>query len=201
LIIGANGTFLSVVASPYGVAQLLTVGGDNDECYVSYNNNLAGLIKADASKNWWFEARVKINQITLAQAVFVGLAEEAGVAADFIVDDNMTLKVVDYIGFEVFEAADAAADWQTATCLNGGARAVVQAAAAVASAGYVKLGMKCVSGTVTFYVDGVALADTIASGAANFPLDQVMCPTFATKCGQGTVNSMDIDWWYAAQLR
>ncbi len=201
LITGANGTFLSATASPYGVGQLVATGADNDECYVSYNNNLAGLIKADATKNWWFEARVKVSQITLAQGVFVGFAEEAGVSTDFMTDDTMALKVIDYLGFQIISATDIAAIWQTVHALNGGAHAVVSATAGTAAVEYVKLGMKSVLGTVTFYINGVALDDTVLSSATNYPLDQVMCPTFATKVGQGTAGALDVDWWYAAQLR
>jgi len=200
-IAGANGTFLSVTGTPYGVARLLAPGTDNDECYVTYNNALAGLIKADATKNWWFEARVKVSQISTAQGVFVGLAEEAGVGVDFMTDNTMALKVVDSIGFQILAATDIAAIWQTQMALNGGARAAISATAGTASVAYVKLGMKSVLGTVTFYINGVALADTTTSATANFPLDQVMCPCFATKCGSAAANSLDVDWWHAAQLR
>lgn len=201
LVIGANGTFLPLAAQQYGVARLLATGADNDECNVSYNDNLAGMIKANATDNWWFEARVKVSQITLGQGVFVGLAEEAGVGADFMTDDTMALKVIDNLGFQIIAATDIAAIWQTQMTLNGGARAAISATAGTAAVAYVKLGMKSVLGVVTFYIDGVALDDTVASTATNYPLDQIMCPTFATKCGQGTANSLDVDWWYAAQLR
>lgn len=201
LIIGTNGTFASVAGQQYGVARATAAGTDNDEAFVSYNDNVAGLIKANATNDWWFETRVKVSQITLAQGVFVGLAEESGVGADFMTDDTMALKVVDFLGFQILSATNIAAIWQTAHALNGGARAAVSATAGTATVAFVKLGMKSVSGTVTFYINGVALSDTVATTATNFPLDQVMCPTWGTKCGQGTANTLDIDWWYAAQLR
>lgn len=207
LITGANGTFLAVPNVQHGQAILTATGADNDECFVTTNNNVAGLIKADASKKWWFEARVKVSQITLAQGVFVGLAEETGVGADFMTDNTMAMKVLDSIGFQIVAATNIAAIWQTMHQLTGGARAAVQAAAATASTNFVKLGMKSTPNaagtvaTVRFYVDGVALADTVLSSATNFPLDQVMQVTFATKCGQATANTLTLDWWKAAQLR
>lgn len=207
LITGANGTFGAVAAAQYSQAILTATGADNDECYVTTNNNLAGLIKADASKKWWFEARAKVSQITLAQGVFVGLAEETGVAADFMTDNTMAMKVIDSIGFQILAATDIAAIWQTAHQLNGGARAAVSATASTATTNFVKLGMKSVPNaagtvaTVYFYVDGARLADSVLSSATNFPLDQVMQVTFATKCGQGTANTLTLDWWRAAQLR
>ncbi len=200
-IAGANGTFLSLTATPYGVARLNAPGTDNDECFVSYNNNLAGLIKADATKDWWFEARVKPSQITLAQGVFVGLAEEAAVSTDFMTDNTMALKVLDWIGFQIISATDIAAVWQTVMALNGGARVAVDSTAGTPAVAWTKLGMKSVSGRVYFYINGAKLDTSVLNTATNFPLNQVMLPTFATKCGQATQNILDIDWWYAAQLR
>lgn len=198
---GTNGTFAAVAAQMQGVARISAPGTDNDEAYLAYNNDAAGLIKADATHNWWFEARVKLSQIASEQGVFVGLAEETGVGADFMTDHTMALKVVDSIGFQIVHATAAAAVWQSIIQLTGGARAAVNATLASGSTDWVKLGMKSVSGTVTFYVDGAANATTVLSSATNFPLDQVMEPTFATKTGKGAANSLDIDWWYAAQLR
>ena len=77
-IVGANGTFVPLAGEQYGAAEAVAAGTDNDECYVSSNNNLAGLIKANATDDWVFEARLKINQIATAQGVFVGLSEETG---------------------------------------------------------------------------------------------------------------------------
>lgn len=200
-LVGANGTFAAVAGQAQGVARILATGADNDEAYISSNNDKAGIIKADATKNWWFEARVKLSQITAEQGVFVGLAEETGVGADFMTDDTMAMKVLDSIGFQIVHAAAAAAQWQSMMQLSGGARAAVNATLVLGSTDYVKLGMKSVLGTVTFYIDGVADATTVLSTAANFPLDQVMEVVFATKTGKATANSLDIDWWKAAQLR
>jgi len=199
-IVGANGTFVPVAAQMYGVVKGSAPGTDNDEIYVSTNNNLAGLIKADATHDWWFETRVKINQIATAQGVFFGLSEETGTGVDFMTDDTMARKVIDGIGFQIVQATDAAAVWQTAMWLAGGARAAVDATAGTPTTNWVKLGMKSVSGTVTFYIDGVALDTTVASTATNFPLDQVMQIVWASKCGSAAENSFLLDWWKAAQL-
>ena len=115
--------------------EAVATGADNDECYVSSNNNLAGLIKANATNDWAFEARVMINQITTAQGVFVGLSEEAGSGVDFMTDDTMAMKVLDSIGFQIVQPTDAAAIWQTEITLNGGARVAVSATAGTAANG------------------------------------------------------------------
>lgn len=198
---GANGTFTHLAADPNGVAVLTAPGTDNDECNVNLNTGV-GILKLDATKNWWFETRVKINQIATAQGVFVGLiTDDITMGVDFMVDNDMTMKVQDALGFQILAATDIAAVWQSMMILTGGARAAIDATLLTASTGWVKLGMKCVSGTVTFYVNGVADDSTTTSATANFPLDQYVVPAFATKCGSAAANTLSIDWWYAAQLR
>ncbi len=118
---------------------------------------------------------------------------------DFMTDNTMALKVQDMIGFQILAATDIAAVWQSMMILTG--RAAVNASLATASTDWVKLGMKCVDGTVTFYVDGVADSTQTTSTATNFPLNKYVVPAFATKCGTGVQNTLSVDWWYAAQLR
>jgi hypothetical protein len=198
---GANGTFTHLAADPNGVAVLTAPGTDNDECNVNLNSGV-GIIKLDATKNWWFETRVKINQIATAQGVFVGLiTDDITMGVDFMTDNTMAMKVQDALGFQILAATDIAAVWQSMMILTGGARAAIDATLLTASTGWVKLGMKCVSGTVTFYVNGVADDSTTTSATTNFPLDQYVVPAFATKCGSAAANTLSIDWWYAAQLR
>lgn len=201
VLAGANGTFTHLAADPNGVAVLTGPGTDNDECNVNLNTGV-GVLKLDATKNWWFETRVKINQITTAQGVFVGLiTDDITMGVDFMVDNDMTLKVQDALGFQILAATNIAAVWQSMMILTGGARAAINATLLTASTGWVKLGMKCVSGTVTFYVNGAADDSTTTSATTNFPLDQYVVPAFATKCGSAAANTLSIDWWYAAQLR
>lgn len=198
---GANGTFTHLAADPNGVAVLTGPGTDEDECNVNLNTGV-GVLKLDATKNWWFETRVKINQITTSQGVFVGLiTDDITMGVDFITDSTMAMKVQDALGFQILAATDIAAIWQSMMQLTGGARAAINATLATASTGWVKLGMKSVLGTVTFYVNGVADASTTTSATTNFPLDQYVVPAFATKCGSAAANTLSIDWWYAAQLR
>ena len=200
-IAGANGTFLSATGTAYGVATLTAPGTDNDECYVTYNNALSGLIMADATHDWFFEAYVKPSQITTAQGVFVGLTLEAGVSTDFMTDNTMALKVMDWIGFQIIAATDIAAVWQTVYCKTAGTRTAVNATAHTATVAYTKLGMKCVSGRVYFYVNGAVQSASVLNTATNFPLGVMLCPTFATKCGTAAVNTLKVDWWRAAQYR
>jgi hypothetical protein len=206
--VGTTGTYLALPAQQYGVAQLTTTASDNKDVLIVSGNNLVGMIEADHIYPWWFEARVKLSQIAAEQGVFVGLAEEAAaVSTDFFTTDTMELKILDHIGFKIVVAAAGAAIWQSEHSLAGGALAVVSATAATGSTSWVKLGMKSVPNaaltvsTVTYYVDGAALADTVLSSAANFPLHQVMCLCAGIRTGSGAASSLNIDWWSAAQLR
>jgi len=200
-LVGTNGTCVAVAATPDGVVRLTTGATDNDESAITYGNDAAGQIKADATKNWWFEARVKVNQIDVALGTFVGLAQETGVDATLFTDDTMVMAVIDTIGFQRLAATDVAAKWQAVMQLAGGARVAVDTDVGTPStSAWVKLGMKSVLGTVGFYVDGILQATT-TSAATNFPLDQVMGVCFGIKTGKAAAVTMDIDWWFAAQLR
>lgn len=195
-------TFLSLAGQIGGIGRIALSGSDNDECYVVYNQ-AAGIIKANVANDWWFEAKAKPSQVAAEHGIFIGLAEEAGVGVDLMNTDDMVLKVLDAIGFQIISAAagGACAVIQTIIQLNGGSRVAVSAIAGTATAAFIKFGMKSVSGTVTFFLNGVALATTVASSVTNFPLDQIMCPTFGVKIGSAAAENLDLDWWYAAQLR
>jgi hypothetical protein len=201
VLAGANGAFTHVASAPHGEALVNAAGADNDESNVSLNTGV-GVVSMTATSNWWFETRLKINQITTAQGVFAGLVgDQITVGVDFHTDNTMAMKVQDTIGFQIIHAADEAAIWQTAMHHTGGARVAANATALTASTGYVKLGMKMVNGTVTWYINGTADATTKATTAANFPHDVYMIPMWATKCGTGVQNTITLDWWYVAQLR
>ena len=195
-------TFTSLAGQIGGVGRLALSGTDNDEEYIVYNQ-AAGIIKADATHNWWFEAKLKPSQVAAEHGIFIGLAEEAAVGADLMNTNDMVLKVIDALGFQIISAAGGAACAviQTIHQLQGGARVAVDATAGTATAAFIKFGMKSILGTVTFYLDGVALDTTVTTAATNFPLDQIMCPTFGVKIGSAAAENLDIDWWYAAQLR
>lgn len=204
---GTNGTFTAVASSPYGEALLSAPALDNNEAHIAYNNDVAGCITCNATKKWWFEARVKLSQIAAECGTFVGLLQQAASADAIMADDSMILTAtLDAIGFQIVEAAaNAAPNWRTMMQLA--ARAAVSETAAAASTSYVKLGMKSVPNaaatvaTVTFYVNGAALADTTTTAATNYPLDVCLIPHFGVKTGLGAVHSLTIDWWRAAQLR
>lgn len=201
-LVGTNGTCVQVAGQPHGVIRLTTGATDNDEAAIAYGNDAAGIINANATNNWWFEARVKVNQGDVAKGLFVGLGEETGIGDDLFTNDTMAMKVIDSIGFQLLAATDIAATWQTMMQLTGGARVAINTSVATPqTTSFIKLGMKSVLGTVTFYVNGVAATTRVLSSATNFPLDQVMSPVFGIKTGKAAAVTMDIDWWYAAQLR
>ena len=198
---GANGTFTHVASDPNGVALLTAPGTDNDECNVNVNSGV-GLVTTSATATWWFEARVKMNQITTAQGVFVGLVgDQITVGVDFMTDNTMAMKVQAVIGFQVIHATDAAAIWQTTYNKASGTRQAPNATALTASTDWVKLGLKCSGGVLSYFINGVEDPTTVLSSATNYPVDLYMVPVFATKSGSAAANTLSVDWWYAAQLR
>ena len=197
-VTGTNKDFTPVAEDPNGIALLTSTGADNDECNVNYAG-LPGIIKLDNTKDWWFESRVKINQATLAQGVFVGLiSDDTAMAVDFMSDDDMVIKDTSLIGFQILSANDDAASWRSVFRELGSA--IVADTTALATTSWVKLGMKSNQGNVSYFIDGnlMGLAEYQSS---TYPKDVCVVPAFATKCGQASENTLSVDWWYAAQTR
>jgi hypothetical protein len=202
---GANGTLTQLAGDPNGVMLVTAPGTDNDEANVNANTG-TGLVTMGATSTWWFETRVKINQITTSQGVFVGLIDDqVTMGTDFHTDATMALKVQGYLGFQIITATDIAAIWQSTHNKAAGTQAYVNTTLATASTSWVKLGMKCTTngtvGTVRFFVNGIADSSSVLTSATAFPLDLYGVPAWATKCGSAAANILSVDWWYAAQLR
>jgi len=206
-ISGTNGTFTAVAGSP-GVGLISTTALDNNECHIAYNRDVAGVITCNATKKWWFEAKIALNQIADTFGAFVGLLQQGASQDALMGDDDMILTAgIDKIGFQIVEAvANAAPYWRT--MMDLAARAAISETAALASINWVKLGMKsepnadATVATVKFFVDGVELADTTTTAATNFPLNVCLIPHFGVKSGAaaGVDVTMSISWWMAAQL-
>jgi hypothetical protein len=174
----------------------------NDECNVNLNSVRLGSYPFLLQKHWWYETRVKPNQVATSQGIFAGLVgDQITMGTDFHTDATMAMKVNPVIGFQLLDTAV----WRTTYNKTGGTQTYPAAAAATATAGWTKLGMKCTTdgttGTVQFYVNGVLISGTALSSATNFPLTIYAVPCWATKCGTAAANTLSVDWWYAAQLR
>ena len=183
VISGANGTVAHVAAVPHGEVMLSASAADNDECYFSSGNNTHGCIKADAVSTWWFETRIKINQITTSQGVFVGLHEEKGNnAATNITDTTQALPCSiiwdsrsSWHRHRGYPAVRSCAEWRRSCrcerdCRHGHCGLYKTRAE-------VRRRNRNVSD-----IDGVPLATTVLSSATNFPLNQVMqAPWISTR--------------------
>ena len=167
-LLGTNGTFAQVAGAPHGTAILTAPSTDEDEATLTAPG-VIGLIKADALSTWWYETRIKMSRTSTDQAAFVGLAGEGASEIDtsFIVDATGALKVVDSIGFRILAPTATVPVWDVIMQLAGGALVSIQAAVLTSVNTYIKLGMKSVAGTVTFYVNGTPQATTVASTATN----------------------------------
>lgn len=199
-------TFTSLTGQRGGVGRMALSGTDNDEEFVVYNQ-ASGIILMDAATdpfyNWWFEARLKPSQVAAEHGIFIGLAGATEVGADLMNTDDMVLKVINSIGFQIISAASGTdnAVIQTIHQKSAGARVAVDATAGTATAAWIKFGMKSVLGRVYFYLNGAKLDTSVYVTATNFPISVSMCPTFGVKIGSGAAENLDIDWWAAAQMR
>jgi len=172
----------------------IALGGITGACYA--------FSQSDA-KAFWMEARLKKTATTASKlAWFFGLIEEGCLAADGVLADN-DMATKDLIGFHQVEGDTTTVDTihDTAT---GTITQVKDAAVTIVADTYVKLGMKFNPTTLvlTFYKDGVPLADTVLASATNFPDGEEMCPVIAVRSVSATSpGDLTVDWIRVAWLR
>ncbi|MCP4541699.1 MAG: hypothetical protein GY832_31590 [Chloroflexi bacterium] len=191
-----GGSTISMNADePVGALTLNSTTDDEDAgiCILG-GLNTAGQVKFVSGKKFWFEARVKSLNITDARfGIFCGFAEEGLNATTSLIGANDALPDVDYVGFHKL-AADGD-KFDTGHRKNAGAAAAVKAdAVTIAADTYKKLGIYCDGTTVTFYADGVALADTCLLATATFPTGEELAFYFVAMNAHGDAAESTIDW-------
>ena len=130
------------------------------------------------------------------------MIEEGCFAADgVLVDDTADMATKDLVGFHQVNGDTTTIDTihDTAT---GSLTQVKDAAVTIVADTYVKLGMKFNPTTLvlTFYKDGVPLADTVLASDTNFPDGQEMSPIIGVKSMDATPTFLVVDWIRAAWL-
>lgn len=196
-----SGSDISMNADEPVGALTLSSTTDNEDAGICILGglNTAGQIKFVAGKKFWFEARVKSLNITDAKfGIFCGFAEEGVNATTALISNADALNDLDYVGFHKL-AADGD-KFDTVHRKNGGAAVTVKADAITLVADtYKKIGMYCDGTTVTFYADGVALADTCALATATFPTGEELAFYFVAMNAHGDDAESTIDWVRIAQ--
>lgn len=197
----------------FGVLEIANNDADNDEGSIELGAGVHGLVRIDPTVGERcvvaFEARIKRTSVTDDHTAFAfGIGEPAFAAADALVDNTAAMVAAgkDFVGFQTLTASNEEID---TVYMIGGTGTAVQvkdnAATSVADT-WMKLG--CVydpfgpaNKKLTFYVDGVALGDSvtdaiIAAGTA-FPTDEEMTLVLLTKNGDAgtTAHEVYMDWW------
>lgn len=180
----------------------ITTTTDNEDIIMSALNGMhnTGQVTFEAGKKTWFEARVKVDNVTDTKInTFIGFAEEGLVVNGTLLTVTNAIVDKDYIAFTQL-AADGNA-WQTThNTASGGGSSVLSATAGVITINtYHKLGIYCDGTTIFFYIDGVLLADSVALTTANVPDGEEMAFYFSIMAASGDTISASIDWVRVAQ--
>jgi hypothetical protein len=147
------------------------------------------------NKIWW-EARLKISTITTQEiSFFAGLLPIAKIAtpvSTVFATAGSVMAAIDHIGFHKVAAGTTAIK----TVHGNGTATVLSATAGVIAADtYTKLGMYWNGAVATFYQDGVALTDTLALAATQFPAGANLAWHLAMIDGSGaSTNVVSLDW-------
>lgn len=204
---------LTANASVGGEIQLL-VTTDNEDCGIRLGNGSAPFVISDTAANakkLWFECRVKKSLVANDLAgVFVGLAAEDALAANFLADAGTDFANNDYFGFWFNEAAGTnvklvyGITGQDPTTPTG-----LTALDVIAADTYVKLGFVYdpaadAAKKIKIFVNGLEYGTGVSAtniATATFPDGEEMTPMFYLSAGGNSDFTATMDWWRVAQLR
>lgn len=177
-----------------GIIGLTPVTGSNNQVSMQLGElNTESFVEftAASGKEVWVEFNVATDDITASAAIwFVGLADEAANAADFLDDDGIDFGDDDYVGFSIFEANE---DTLCFTYGQTGTGPVMDTLQLVVATTFYTLGIHFDGATtITYYVDGTA-AGTVLTTATGFPDTEELSPIIAIKNGAQD-RVLSIDW-------
>ena len=204
---GTSATITLVGTTPGGEVGLACTNSANGEAYLA--NGIAvgswGMIISQSVDELWWEARVKVDDIT--NGVFAcGLAKPADIAAAMLADTTLVFATtVSALGFRTLVGTPSTLG---IFYMDDAAASVYVASAATLVAGtYVKLGIrfggKADGNLIRFYVNGVEKANTagtmgVLATATNFPDSIGLTDFFACKTNASAALTMTIDRYRGA---
>jgi len=195
-VVGTNADIDVIDDEYYGVIALSGSDADNEGSFLK--SNALYDLTMNNSKRFWFEARVNVVDVSLDQAIVVGLMEPTGCTAEGIADNGADIIDEDYIGFLAITDATNMGNIQ-AVYQNGGDAAhtdVVAAAHTAVDDTYVKLGMRFDGKqTVTFYVNGASVGTLDVDDLTSNQLANPLCIFVGIKdCVGGATTVLQVDW-------
>lgn len=205
LVFGDNGFAISALDVQGGG---ITIGSDGDNEGGSIQQVCFPYQIARGKRRLWFEARIKVSTIADTKfGLFVGLAESMTNSATVPIAAAGTIADQNLVGFHRLEGDGDKLD--TIYKANGVTQVTVKADAVTLVANtFIKVGFKYDDNdkagpfVLSFYADGVRLADTYTMASADgtdFPNDVRMSPIIAmlnaTASTPGTASVSDI-WCY-----
>lgn len=194
-----------------GVLNVSIAATNNNETWLQAGSattvNFCPRLVADGGTSIFYEARV--NMSTLVGNMFVGLAEEASAAANFIADASGTMADKDYIGFLVDEDAPTVCRFVYHKA-SGTAVDVVTSAHTFVADTFVKLGFIIdmdetdTAKRIKAYVNGVESSsygtDTQFTNTTDFPSGEELAPIFGGK-NNNAAKVVRCDWIRCGQMR
>lgn len=207
-----SGCLFSSDTATGGITLLKAAGGvlnvacgdtDNNETYLqfgAYGSATAApfVITNAGGKPVFFEARIAAGQHA-DMGAFIGLAEEASAAANFLVDNTGAVADKDFIGFNILAATPAA--WNVTWRKAGQTTQVVTGAAVNADDYHIFSFLFDGTSTVYFYVDRVLVSTQALASATTFPSAQALAPIIGVKTGEAVAKSLQLDYLKVWQAR
>jgi hypothetical protein len=203
----ATGNTVASLATDVHGAIILSGTTDDQDVIIAYPKtaHVAGKFKFTAGKKLWMECRLQTNVITDAiSQLFIGFAEEGLVATTTLLQTSEGgVADKDYVAFTRKYAASHGEILDTVFNTESGGTTPIEVGAdavTLEAATYLKIGMYCDGTTLYFYKDGVQLANSVAIGATDFPIDEEMAFYISLMVGAaGADSTVTVDWVSIAQ--
>ncbi len=207
VVIGTNPDTAHVTDEANGVINISGSGAGNDDAYLCSNMLQNELISVNSGRRFWFETRLKLDDTSADVTMLVGLGEAAlMITAANVVEGSTRNNIADFdfIGFHTDNDATNQGAMETGYHQDGDSGVVTAVGAAIRTFGatttyddtYMKLGMRFDGKkTVTFYLDGVALADTLdIDDLTGDKIDDALGIILGIHDLAGGNDDMKIDW-------
>ncbi len=205
--IGFGDTGATAVSGPQtdevGGAYSVASDGDNESAAISTLTRPFQITKL--AEEFFFECRIKASTIANTTfGVFVGMMDGTTLVNDIPIIDTGVMADINYVGFHRLEGDGDTFD--TVYKADGVTAVTVKADAVTAvAATYLKLGMHLKNGVLTFFKNGVELADTKSipdATGTDFPADVQLKPVIAVMNAVGSSpGDVTASFLIAKQLR
>ena len=198
-----NGNVVSIDVRG-GLLQISTTANLNDESYLSLDGSTSGAndffdLTLNSGRPFWYDVRIRPNQISNDYAAFFGLFTDSLVAANALVDTTGAIVDSNYVGFRIDPVLGSSVRYTHRRL--GQAAVDIPAIATVDASTFNRFSFHFNgSNILRFFVNDVIQSTIIDTSLVNFP-NIALVPAFLLKSTSAAIKRIVVDQYVAIQAR